>query len=430
LNLSMLNPRMLLLLICSISTTIWIIYKPYFSFQKYISLNSIMNYSLFYILIFVCAFMAEKSNSVKNSKQAMEQFKLKYAGSQWIVKEALVMATIAAFAQLLWIANMVKKSGLGTIIDLVVVQHNFETFKLAVVNLTTISGVTTFTQLGILASGMYAIHVFGLGNKGKLWIWIYILFPGILRGMFFSERLALVEVIAPIVIVALLFEKTKLTLSRCLLVVVSFVLFFSISEGLRSYSINSKIGVTQDGMYTYGINRFFDYISSSVNHSMAMVDLSGQTIGFPSLMFNGFMSFVSVLDPAHSASSFLGSGLADQAYLNVKQSVYSAPDYTNMGFLGHLFQDSGYMYILYALIFGVIIGRAFKGILSYQYGWMAVYPIILMSVMESYRIPYLFETRVFYPLLYICIRYIAISLYKQRYSITDTKRLDLKREPK
>lgn len=413
-NLKLMNPRLLIFLATSISTLIWAFYKPLFSYEKYLSLTAILNYSLFFILILTAAFVVEKINLSPKKVISLEQLQREKAGySQVVFREAMILAMIAMAAQLLWIARMIALKGAGPLFELVVLNHDFETFKLTVVNKTTMSGVTTLTQLGILASGMYALYVFGLKQKGRLLIWLFILFPGVLRGMFFSERLALMEVVIPILVMAVLFQRIRLTITKIMIGTLSFVIFFSVAEGLRSYTYYAKTGVAQGGIYSYGFSRFADYISSSVNHSMAMVDLANRVVGFPQLLFS---SILSVVDRGANSSigAMLGSKEGAQAYLNVKNSLYSAPDYTNMGFFGSIFQDAGYLYIFYAIFYGTIIGLAYKGLKNYQFSWIVVYPIIFISVLESYRIPYLFDVRAFYPLLYMMIRYLVLSYQKQK----------------
>lgn len=422
-NLKLLNPRLLIFIAFSASTLIWAFYKPLFTYEKYISLSGILNYCLFFILIITAAFIAEKTRLAPIKLPSLERFRLEHneQGSA-IMKEALILASIAMAAQLLWIGRMVSQEGLASLFQMLVIDHDFAMFKIKVVNHTTLSGITTFTQLGMIASGMYALYVFGLKKRSSLWIWLFILFPGVLRGMFFSERLALMEVVIPIIIMAIVFQKIKLSVTKIVLGITSFVLFFSLAEGLRSYSYYSKHGMAQDGIYSYGFARFVDYISSSVNHSMAMVDLSNRVIGFPSILFNSVITLVS-RSPDSGISNFIGSKGAQQAYLNVKNSVYSAPDYTNMGFFGSIFQDAGYLYIFYAILYGVILGLAYKGLKNYEYGWMAVYPIMIISMLESYRIPYLFDVRAFYPLLYMVVRYLAVSYVKQKKPLLHMKEI-------
>lgn len=412
---NLMNPRLLIFLAITISTLIWTIYTPLFSYEKYVSLNAILHYSLFFILILTAAFVVEKTRLSSKKPLTLERFRAEKTGlgEKLIYREAMILASIAMAAQLLWIARMIALKGFGPLFQMVVLDHDFEDFKLSVVNKTTMSGVTTLTQLGILAAGMYALYVFGLKNKGRLSIWIFILLPGVLRGMFFSERLALMEVVIPVIIMAVFFQKIRLTFSKIIVATFSFICFFSIAEGLRSYSYYAKTGVAQGGIYSYGFSRFADYISSSVNHSMAMVDLANRVVGFPQLLFSSILSVVAS-EPNSNIGIMTGSKEGAQAFLNVKNSIYSAPDYTNMGFFGSIFQDAGYLYIFYAILYGTIIGLAYKGLKNYEFSWIVVYPIIFISILESYRIPYLFDVRAFYPLLYMIVRYLILSYSAQK----------------
>jgi hypothetical protein len=414
-NLKMLNPRLWVFLIFAISTLIWVFYKPYFSFEKYVSFTGIVNYCAFFILILAASFITEKTRIAPTYNLTIKHFCNKQSCKGKIIyREVIILATIAMVAQLLWVGRMIMQEGLSSLIHLLVIDHNFAAFKDDVVNRTTLSGVTTLTQLGMIASGMYAFYVFGLKNKGSFRLWLFILFPGILRGMFFSERLALIEVVIPILIMAIFFGKIRLTVAKIALGAVSFLIFFSLAEALRSYAYYAKNGLANYGMYSYGIDRFIDYISSSVNHSMAMVDLSGRMTGFPTLMFSSILTFWTKNNPTSAVSTFLGSDKTTLAYYSVKNSIYSAPDYTNMGFFGQVFADSGYLYIFYALVYGVIIGTAYKGLKNAQFGWIVLYPVIFISILESYRIPYLFDVRVVYPLLYIVLRYFITSYHQHK----------------
>lgn len=409
------NPRLLLFLVVTGSTLIWFVYQPMFAYEKYVSLRGFVHYAFFYLIIFGSCFLTEKARLEKPAASPLERFRQRCGSGDALRKEALVLALIAGAAQLLWIARIVMRAGgIGPLRDLLWVRHDFLAFKHQFVNVTGISGVTTLTQLGMIASALYAVYVFGLRRSGRWWMWALILYPGVLRGLFFSERVALLEVTVPIVILAILFGRLRVTLPRIVMAMVAFVLFFSAAESLRSYQYYSQHGFSQEGAYAYGVGRFFDYISSSVNHSMAMPDLSGRTVGFPALLFNGWINLLTNAVPGAPVRQFLHMNESAQAYLHVKSSPYSAADYTNMGFFGEIFADSGYLYPLYAVVYGWFIGMAYKGVRQYEVGWLALYPAVFFSLLESYRITYLFDTRMFYPLLYIAVRYGYLSLRQAR----------------
>jgi hypothetical protein len=125
-NLKLLNPRLLIFVAILTSTLIWVFYKPLFSFEKYVSLTGILNYCLFFILILTAAFIAEKTRLTPKKAMNIEQFKLeKKNQGQTIFKEAMILASIAMAAQLLWISRMVMQQGLGPLIQLVLIEPNW-----------------------------------------------------------------------------------------------------------------------------------------------------------------------------------------------------------------------------------------------------------------------------------------------------------------
>ena len=405
-NGTILHPRLLLFLVVTASTLIWSVYQPMFAYEKYVSLHGFAHFLFFYLVIFGCCFLTEKIGLARPRPAPLERFRRRCGSGDTLRREALALALVAGAAQTLWLARIVLRAGgLGPLQDMLWARHDFLAFKHQLVNVTGISGVTTLTQLGMIASAIYAVYVFGLRKPGNGLMWALILYPGVLRGLFFSERIALLELTIPIVAMAIVFGRIKVTLPRIVLSVLAFALFFSAAESVRSYPYYAQNGYSREGAYAYGIGRLFDYISSSVNHSMAMPDLSGRTVGFPALLFNGWINLLTDVVPGADVRSFLRMDESAQAYANIKNSPYSAADYTNLGFFGEIFADSGRMYVLYALLYGWFIGMAYKGIRQFEVGWLAIYPAVLLSLLESYRITYLFDTRMFYPLLYIAIRY-------------------------
>lgn len=423
-NGTILHPRRLLLLVVSASTLIWVWHKPMFAYEKYVSWNGLAHYLFFFVLIFGSCLLAEWTRKGKLANlppaQAETKFWRKYGSGDVLRKEALVLAIVAGSAQLLWLVRIVMRAGIGPLYDMLWVQRDLLAFKHELVNVTGISGVTTLTQLGMLASSLYAIYVFGLRRQGHWAVWALILYPGVLRGLLFSERIALLEVAVPIVVIAILFGRIKVTLPKLAVAALAFVLFFSAAESLRSYAYYASHGISQEGAYAYGLGRFLDYISSSVNHSVAMPDLSGQTIGFPALLFNGWLHPLAQAAPESALREFLQLDRASQAYANIKNSPYSAADYTNIGFFGSVFADSGYLYMLYGVVYGWLIGMAYMGVRQLEVGWLAIYPAVLLSLLESYRIPYLFDVRMFYPLLYLALRYLCQSMWQNGFAALET----------
>lgn len=423
-NWTILHPRLLLLLVVSASTLIWVWHSPMFAYEKYFSWNGFVHYLFFFLLIFGSCLLTEWTRLDKSASfpqaQAQARFRRQYGSGDALRIEVLVLAIVAGSAQLLWLARIVMRAGIGPLYDMLWVRRDLLAFKHELVNVTGLSGVTTLTQLGMLASSLYAIYVFGLQRRGHWAIWTLILYPGVLRGMLFSERIALLEVAVPIAVIAMLFGRIKVTLPKLAAAGLAFILFFSAAESLRSYAYYASNGISQEGAYAYGLGRFLDYISSSVNHSVAMPDLSGQTAGFPALLFNGWLQPLVQAVPGSAMREFLQMDQASQAYTRLKNSPYSAADYTNLGFFGSVFADSGYLYMLYGVVYGWLIGMAYKGIRRFEVGWLAIYPAVLLSLLESYRIPYLFDVRMFYPLLYLALRYLIQSMRQDGFAALET----------
>ncbi|WP_416443477.1 O-antigen polymerase [Leeuwenhoekiella sp. A16] len=264
-------------------------------------------------------------------------------------------------------------------------------------NYTTISGLTTLSQLGVLYIVLY------LQNKKKLkpsirhkTFFRLIIILTFIRSIVWSERLAIIEVIFPIALfffMSLEIKKTKglmMKLVRFLPYIGIFMLLilFGFFEYFRSWSYYQKY---YDNIIQFTVDRVFMYYYGAVNSAAAVLKMTH----WPSLSLNSYFNwiykfpyfgtYISNMVPAESYGDW-------EVFLN----RYLDPEFNNpTGFLKP-YWDSG---ILGAILFFIIWGTISKiSYVHFKRGYglgLYFFPIIFISVLECLRVPYLSESRVF-----------------------------------
>lgn len=278
--------------------------------------------------------------------------------------------------------------------------------------MTTLPGVTTLTQLA-LATVPLAI-AYGLWRRGSLVraLVLVVLALAVLRALFFSERLAFIELVVPLAF--LLAAPRKVAVPRIAVYALAFVAavmtFFAVTELRRTYVY------TQDFSAGEASTRFFGYYLTSVNNGMVVVDHYPARTPFHStgqiawefpvlgdlrldhLPVLGTVSFryaeaFGIEPRAFWAEAFVVEGL-DHEF-----NVFTTP--------GYLAADFGWAGLVLMLVLGVISGRIYRRSETSPFH-RALYGVWLVGLLELMRIYYFAETRVFPAYLVFLAAYVVV----------------------
>jgi oligosaccharide repeat unit polymerase len=183
--------------------------------------------------------------------------------SMAVLVEAALIISVAA--SLLWFAlGVIRAGGIAPFVEI----WQREPFRLKGEILATVPGVTTLMQLAVAAIPLAVVY--GLNRKGSV-IRILIVLALVLaaaRAVFFSERLALVELLLPLVFLAL--AHRRVTVSRVTVYAVALLAvvmtFFAVTELRRTYAYTGDFSASR------AATRFVGYYLTSVNNGMVVVD--------------------------------------------------------------------------------------------------------------------------------------------------------------
>ncbi len=263
-----------------------------------------------------------------------------------------------------------------------------------------ISGITTFTQFGIISSILFLI-IFLL-TKRRIYILfiIIIIILALLRVIFFGERLAVLEIVIPLIFIYLRFYPEK-TLKFLFIIFLGFLIIWS-TELFRSY-----MSPTYHNAYTpfeFLIYRLAMYFITTLNNCFLIFEK------FP--IFTDFM-------PATLKFFYKIFHLPNNSqYIYIELlSTNLNPEYNNKSAWGILYFDFGYFGFIIAFLIGGITRLLYSSYKKANLWGIMLYPIFLIFLFQSYRILYINSSRVFYPyliiFLLILIYYFKISYYKK-----------------
>jgi oligosaccharide repeat unit polymerase len=320
------------------------------------------------------------------------------------------LMVLSLVAYLGWFAvGMARAGGPGPFI------HTWLTapFTVKTVYLRTVPGLTTLTQIAVAAIPL--AFAFGLLHRGSrlrpLVVWLVVLAAA--RSFVFSERLAMLEIVIPLVFLAL--ADRRVVLPKAVLygigLVLAILIVFTVTELRRTYSY------THNATPTRVTARFFGYYLTGVNNgSMAIDDYPAATPfgntgailwkfpvlssvhadGFPglgtlSLRYNDLFG--------KDLGTFWNAALSQQG-LSQEYNAYSTP--------GYMAGDFGWFALPALLLLGLYSGALYTRSRSSSFH-RALYAVWLIGLLEFMRIMYFFDTRTLPAYLAFAAVYVSIA---------------------
>lgn len=324
-----------------------------------------------------------------------------------VLVEVALVVSIAAYV--LWFSTGISRAG-GITTFYEIWRYDPEGLKAGI--LTTVPGVTTLTQLAVAAIPLaFAFKLVRPGSVIRVLV-VVVFALAVLRTLFYSERLALVELVIPVAF--LIAAPRKVTVPRiafyALALLLAAVTFFAATELRRSYTY------TGDFSASNATTRFLGYYVTSVNNGMAVIDeypartpfdSTGESLwqlpvvgdlraehipglGTVSLRYADVFG----IDP----DAFWSRAFAAQG-LDYEFNVLSTP--------GHLAADFGWAALVAMFLLGLISGRLYQRTAGSAFH-RALYGVWLVGLLEFMRIQYFTDTRVFPAYLVFLGAYLVI----------------------
>lgn len=360
-----------------------------FQTSNYVSLENVIIY-LFFFLVFCLGCLCAKHS----------HFEPYVVDETKEIKAYKILFYLYLFANLIWFINLYFTYGSDILISLLYnLTGYYNMFK---DDGGRVSGITTFTEIGIVAApyGFYLLKKTSNKWIKKSLVIIFVL--NTLRSFIFAERIAVLEIALPCFAIWILFYKGKhwnfFKMIPIFAIVFLFV-FFGLFEYFRSWAYYKDV---YNGTFiNFIINRVIvGYYTISVNNECLYLNKGGCNY-FPLeiLEWLWLLPGFNTLAAERAISTASGVSLAD----------YANPEFNNLGGLLSCYTDLGFFGVIPQFIFGYIVYKAYRGYLLKKYIYAFIYAISLYALLELPRYFFWGSGKAFFCFIgLIIIRYIVI----------------------
>lgn len=250
-----------------------------------------------------------------------------------------------------------------------------------------VAGLTTLTQVSALVSAIGAYRFTRDGRIGRFWVFVFL--AGLFRAVFYAERLALMEVVIPALIVLAVLWRPLLRLKRFLglfpLVGVALLFpLFGVFEYFRSWIFYSSM--TDMPFWRWASVRLVGYYCTAFDNNALFYDsINGvQSLPYFSLPFVFDFPGVSLL----FGEVHVKGAPAAQWWTDVL-TAYGNPEFNNVGSflvpLGELGVVAG---IVFWIVIGALVGTVARKCFSGSLTGLVCYSVIFVGLLEIPRFDY------------------------------------------
>lgn len=365
-------------------------YLTLYSEQKFVNLEYVLLAGLILILMAFGIFCG---------RQGYRQSALRKVGSKReVVSDRVYVAcdivvAITLLADLIWIGNFTRIYGFSALVSLFSPQSLSANVGVYRGDSGSISGITTFTEFGVVAMALLPIVIKSSDDKKSkraVFQAALLIVLAVLRSLINSERLAIIELLVPFGISwVALSNRKKTTLMNLipLFAVLGLAITFGIFEYSRSWLRHYVL--LMDSFPEFVITRLTGYYTTAINNE-AMFFAKGEISWIPYWSFLWFWSLPG-MDTVYSAIS---NPNIDSLYHSML-AIFSNPEFTNQGGLLTYWSDFSWFGLTIYPIFGYLIGKFYGEFLRGSWSGQIVYPYIVLLLLELPRHFYLSENRGF-----------------------------------
>lgn len=403
-----LNPATIFLLIMS-GIFLGVISVSENNFSKYYNVNKYIDQATIWYAILGCisfvvgiVFTLLLLGKLESTQTFYKEIK---RGHKFYRRTITVLFLFTTFGYLMW-AFMLFKNGasislfrgvlLGEENAIYTLKHNY---------LTKVAGVTSFTNFGIPFIIVATYYNFYNKQKTVFKMMVIVYLMTVLRGIFFAERLAILEILIPTVIIYFFLRVKEGRPPKFFryypLIGFSFVFsLFAIGEYFRSWS--NYYQYISESYSDFITTRFFGYYLTAINTGTLYIE-ELNTLPFPYFTFEWFWKF-----PIIGGDSYTNLFHTSPPEI-VLDKLYTRgnPEFNNPSGLLLPFLDYGvFGAITFWLFFGAITGFLYVFFKKGYLLGMLLYPAWFIGITEIPRYLYFVSGR-FFP---ACVTLVFITL--------------------
>lgn len=307
------------------------------------------------------------------------------------------MLFFCILAYVVWAGRFISIHGFGSALSIVNPNALVSNMYIFRQHSGRIPGITSMTEFGVVLAPLSIILFEETKEKKYIKFFVGLLFLSVVRALYFSERLAFVELLVPAFFTFFSYKeiKRKYNFIPIIALVILFVMF-GIFEYTRSWS-RFYVDYYKGSYVDFVVNRVLGYYTIAVNTECTALHFKGPNY-FPSLtlqwiwQFPGLKSVPEMIQgPAGSQENLL--------------ELYGNEEFNNPGGMLTFIRDFGSLGMFLSFAFGRIVGGFYKAFKQNYLAGQICYPICLLCLIELPRYFFFGNNRAFFILFgmaFIC----------------------------
>jgi len=386
------------------------LFRTEFRSVKYLTATSALFYAAAIALFAVGAAYGRTRGLRRPLREAFEQTAVGERYRRRLEPFLFALLSIAVVSYLGWFAvGMARAGGPTKLLDAWLSNPFYVKTQL----LRTVPGLTTLTQLAVAAIPLaFAFGLLGRRTRARQLAIALFLLAGA-RALIFSERLAMLELVVPLIYLVL--SRRTATVPKAVLwglgLIAAVVVVFGVTELRRTYAY------THNASPERVTTRFLGYYLTSIDNGSDVIDRHRAATPFAN---TGSMLWKFPVLGGFRADYVPGVGTVTLRYedifgldpdtywqptfaqddLNYEYNVFTTP--------GFLAADFGWFALPVLLVLGIYSGTLYTRAAASPFH-RALYAVWLVGLLEFMRIMYFFDTRAFPAYLAFAAVYLSIA---------------------
>jgi oligosaccharide repeat unit polymerase len=325
----------------------------------------------------------------------------------------VILCTVSLIGYFVWIASAIA-NGLSPDMLLSFLVGEKEMADNVKDTFVRIPGITSLTQCGISVACMYPF--LRSVSFVERWMFRTLFVLCIARGIVYSERLAIIEFVAPLLLAFITrwysdspnTRKKQLAFLGPMVATVCVVLLFGFGEYFRSWQYYQD---DYDSFWQFIVSRLSGYYVTALNNGALLTQQLGV---LPCPFFSVvWLWHFPLLPESLTYESFFGRDPEGEYFESLK--VYSTEELNNGSGIFIPYIDFGLVgFVLYWIAMATAARILFRAYCKSSLVGQLFYPMFLIAIVESPRISYLTNTRAFAAIVASLVTLIFVRIRFQR----------------
>jgi hypothetical protein len=393
-------------------------YQTFWRTPKYFDLPSLeLLLGVVITFVFGCILGAARRGAVDLDSSTNWTLSIRWQSVRMLFRLSFILTAVAYG---IWFASAIAHGLSLSVVYDVIRRSSDATFDIRDAYLATIPGVTTATQFGLAVIALGVPLGAATGWRGVRWQCLAVILLAFVRAFLNSERLAVTELLVPLVVSFTWLRPPtgrrarRLTQAAPVLGLVFLYIFFGAGEYFRSWS--EFYAKRESSFWSFIGLRLMGYYTTALNNGALLWRVRNPlSLGLTPMTLAFIGRFPILGDVARFLFPYLFSSVttSDARYAALL-ATSANPELTNPSGIFGPIADYGVMEgLLYWLLCGLLCGYLYKEFKLHSAAGVFLYPVLYIGLIEAPRVLYWAQGR-FLPTMFLLVVSVLFVVRKSR----------------